>query len=86
MSRDHDAPVEYLRKLASLKLRFGLAALGTAHEALPVAFPMVALDTQLPNGFVGRQDSQLTLRAIACGFLQDGHYGVPTVCRVGAII
>ena len=40
-SRDHDAPLEYLRKLASLKLRFGLAALGTAHGALPVAFPMV---------------------------------------------
>ena len=53
MSRDHDAPVEYLRKLASLKLRFGLAALGTAHEALPVAFPMVALDTQLPNRRAG---------------------------------
>ena len=40
MSRDHDAPLEYLRILASLKLRFGLAALGTAHEALPVRFPI----------------------------------------------
>ena len=40
MSRDHDAPVEYLRILASLKLRFGLAALGTAHGALPVAYPI----------------------------------------------
>ena len=49
MSRDHDAPVEYLRKLASLKLRFGLAALATAHGALPVRYPMVALDTQLRN-------------------------------------
>ena len=45
-----------------------------------LSYPMLALDTQLPNGYVGRQDSQLTLRAIACGFLQDGHYGVPTVC------
>ena len=40
MSRDHDAPVEYLRILASLKLRFGLAALGTAHGALPVCYPI----------------------------------------------
>ena len=40
MSRDHDAPVEYLRKLASLKLRFGLAALGTARGALPVSYPI----------------------------------------------
>ena len=30
MSRDHDAPLEYLRILASLKLRFGLATLVTA--------------------------------------------------------
>ena len=55
MSRDHDAPLEYLRILASLKLRFGLAALATAHGALPVCSPMVALDTQLPNGYVGRR-------------------------------
>ena len=47
MSRDHDAPVEYLRKLASLKLRFGLAALGTAHGALPVSSPMVAWVVEL---------------------------------------
>ena len=40
MSRDHDAPVEYLRKLASLKLRFGLALLGTALGTLPVAYPI----------------------------------------------
>ena len=55
MSRDHDAPLEYLRILASLKLRFGLATLVTAHGALPVCSPMVALDTQLPNGYVGRR-------------------------------
>ena len=55
MSRDHDAPVEYLRILASLKLRFGLAALGTAHGTLPVGSPMVVWDTHLPNGCVGRQ-------------------------------
>ena len=58
MSRDHDAPVEYLRKLASLKLRFGLAALATAHGALPVVYPMVALDTQLPNHPVGHSATQ----------------------------
>ena len=40
MSRDHDAPLEYLRILASLKLRFGLATLVTAHGALPVAYPI----------------------------------------------
>ena len=50
-----DAPLEYLRILAALKLRFGLAALGTAHGALPVCFPMFELDTQLPNACVGRQ-------------------------------
>ena len=64
MSRDHDAPVEYLRKLASLKLRFGLAALGTAHGALPVVYPIIPLDTQLPNHPVGRQASQLRLRSV----------------------
>ena len=32
--------LEYLRILASLKLRFGLAALATAHGALPVAYPI----------------------------------------------
>ena len=53
MSRDHDAPLEYLRILASLKLRFGLATLVTAHGALPVCSPMVALDTQLPNRRAG---------------------------------
>ena len=58
MSRDHDAPVEYLRILASLKLRFGLATLVTAHGALPVVYPMVALDTQLPNACVGYSPSQ----------------------------
>ena len=58
MSRDHDAPLEYLRILASLKLRFGLATLVTAHGALPVCSPMVALDTQLPNGCVGHSASQ----------------------------
>ena len=40
MSRDHDAPLEYLRILASLKLRFGLATLVTAHGALPVVYPI----------------------------------------------
>ena len=55
MSRDHDAPLEYLRILAALKLRFGLATLVTAHGALPVCSPMVAWDTHLPNGCVGRQ-------------------------------
>ena len=40
MSRDHDAPLEYLRILASLKLRFGLAALATARGTLPVAYPI----------------------------------------------
>ena len=40
MSRDHDAPLEYLRILAALKLRFGLATLVTAHGALPVAYPI----------------------------------------------
>ena len=58
MSRDHDAPVEYLRILASLKLRFGLAALGTAHGALPVAYPIEALVVKLPNRSVGRQATQ----------------------------
>ena len=58
MSRDHDAPLEYLRILASLKLRFGLATLVTAHGALPVCSPMVALDTHLPNGCVGHSASQ----------------------------
>ena len=56
MSRDHDAPVEYLRKLASLKLRFGLAALATALElslSVPqwlsgiLTYPMVALVVKL---------------------------------------
>ena len=58
MSRDHDAPLEYLRILASLKLRFGLAALATAHGALPVVYPMLAWDTHLPNGCVGHSASQ----------------------------
>ena len=40
MSRDHDAPLEYLRILASLKLRFGLATLVTAHGELPVVYPI----------------------------------------------
>ena len=40
MSRDHDAPLEYLRILASLKLRFGLATLVTARGALPVVYPI----------------------------------------------
>ena len=58
MSRDHDAPVEYLRKLASLKLRFGLALLGTANGTLPVGSPMVVWDTHLPNACVGYSPTQ----------------------------
>ena len=65
MSRDHDAPLEYLRILASLKLRFGLAALATAHEALPVVYPMLAWDTHLPNGCFGRQASQFLLQVMS---------------------
>ena len=55
MSRDHDAPVEYLRILASLKLRFGLAALATAHGALPVCFPIEVKGHSPSNGCLGRQ-------------------------------
>ena len=58
MSRDHDAPVEYLRKLASLKLRFGLAALATAHEALPVRFPIEAKGHSPPNVSMGYSPTQ----------------------------
>ena len=57
-SRDHDAPLEYLRKLASLKLRFGLAALGTAQVTLHFGYPIEALVVKLPNRSVGRQASQ----------------------------
>ena len=80
MSRDHDAPLEYLRILASLKLRFGLAALATAHGALPVCSPMVALVVKLSQWFRGSSSFPMNVT----GRQAEVHSGSASITRQSA--
>ena len=80
MSRDHDAPLEYLRILASLKLRFGLATLVTAHGALPVCSPIEEQGHSATQWFRGSSSFPMNVT----GRQAEVHSGSASITRQSA--